>query len=181
MSLKDNEFDFSIIRSLRLKEGLTLEEMVQKTGLTQSTILRLEKNRCNPTANTLARIGRVLRRPPSELVKLAQGVHIVQKKAVCTDFPVPNTRKVLFSNAVIHLVDRPRGSISVSPPSIHADAHEIFCLKKGRIRLRVHDKDFELREGDAILFDALFTHSVEVLEDCFYVVVQISEKVKRRF
>ncbi len=173
MSLNNSEFDFSVIRTLRQKEGLTIKDMVQRTGLTPSTIVRVEKNECNPTANTLASIGRVLKKPPSELIRLAEGVRVVQASADYIDFPVPNTKKFTFSNVAIYLVDAPKGTTLVSPPAIHSDSHEIFCLRKGKLRLRVHDRGFELEEGDAIMFDALFTHSVDAIEDCSYVVVQI--------
>jgi transcriptional regulator with XRE-family HTH domain len=176
MSVEDsNELDFSIIRNLRVIEGLTIKDMALKTGLTNSTITRIETNQCNPTASTLASIGRVLRKRPSELVRLAEGVYVNQVKADVIDFPTPNTKKVSFPEIVLFLVNRLKGGVTISPPLMHADVYEIFIIQSGKVCIRIHERSFILEEGDVIRFDGIFTHTVEAIEDASYIVVQLKK------
>ncbi len=45
----EHKFDFSIIRNLRMKQGLTAEALAQKADVTRATVVKLESGKGNPT------------------------------------------------------------------------------------------------------------------------------------
>jgi transcriptional regulator with XRE-family HTH domain len=60
------------IRSLRLKAGLTQENLSEASGIHTTEISRLENGRRNPTLNTFKRLGKGLSVPYSYIVGLEE-------------------------------------------------------------------------------------------------------------
>lgn len=49
------QFDFSVIRTLRLKRGLTAEQLAEKAGTMRVTVAKIEGGCGNPTLETIER------------------------------------------------------------------------------------------------------------------------------
>ena len=65
-------YDFSILRELRQREGLSIAEVSERSAVSSAVISKLERNRTLPGLNTLYRVGRVVGLNPSELLRLAE-------------------------------------------------------------------------------------------------------------
>ena len=61
-------FDFSIIKTLRMKWGLTAEELAARAGLTRATVAKIESGNGNPTIETIGAISRVVALSANELI-----------------------------------------------------------------------------------------------------------------
>jgi XRE family transcriptional regulator, regulator of sulfur utilization len=50
-------FDFSVLKTLRLKQGLTAEPLAAKTNVTRATVAKMETGFNNPTVQTIHPLG----------------------------------------------------------------------------------------------------------------------------
>lgn len=66
--MKYQELISSKIKELRLKHNLTQEEFAEKIGLSLNGVSNIERNRYQPTANTIDRICSVFKITPAELL-----------------------------------------------------------------------------------------------------------------
>ena len=66
--MKYQELISSKIKELRLKHNLTQEEFAEKIGLSLNGVSNIERNRYQPTANTIDKICKVFRITPAELL-----------------------------------------------------------------------------------------------------------------
>ena len=57
-----NMFDFSVLRELRKREGLTIEATSKRSGVSPAVISKLERNQTRAELETLFRISRVFGR-----------------------------------------------------------------------------------------------------------------------
>ncbi len=57
------------VRRLRIARHLSLSELARATGMSKATLSGIERGRCNPTVDTLASLGRVLRVSFAELLE----------------------------------------------------------------------------------------------------------------
>ncbi|MEA4900339.1 helix-turn-helix transcriptional regulator [Desulfitobacterium sp.] len=57
------------LRDCRLKKGLTLKQLAQRTGYEYSYLVRLEKGLCKGTPNTWVKLARELQIPTNDLFK----------------------------------------------------------------------------------------------------------------
>jgi transcriptional regulator with XRE-family HTH domain len=56
------------LRTLRLRRFLTQDELAQRSGLTRTTIQRLEADQCRPRIRTVTRLAAALGVDPDQLV-----------------------------------------------------------------------------------------------------------------
>jgi transcriptional regulator with XRE-family HTH domain len=70
-----------LIAAERKRQGLSLNQLSAKAGLSQSMISRLESNPRNPTLSTLLRIADVLELNLGELLKRASASTLAERSA----------------------------------------------------------------------------------------------------
>jgi transcriptional regulator with XRE-family HTH domain len=58
-----------IIKELRIKKGLTQQQLADECGITLRTIQRIENGEVKPSLHSLNTIGRVLKADPSALIQ----------------------------------------------------------------------------------------------------------------
>jgi transcriptional regulator with XRE-family HTH domain len=157
--------DFSVVRNLRKKRGLSTEELAQQSGLTRSTVVKIEAGEGNPTIFTIEALARVFQLTASELVRLAEGVKI--ESAQTEDFTREDYggRRIAFRNLEIYCLDAPRGVHMESEVSLHEDVAEVCIVLSGRVVLSVGGERLEMGPGNAVRFNALHEHRFDVLED----------------
>ena len=82
-----NKFDFSIIRNLRKKWGITAEELARRANLTRATVAKIEGSDGNPTIETIEALSSVFQLTSSQLIRLAEVAHceVATTKAFKTD------------------------------------------------------------------------------------------------
>lgn len=165
-------FDFSVLRDLRKREGLTMEAVSARSGVSVAVISRLERNQSAAELETLFKLSRVFGMNTADLLALAESrsAHRAQEsrhRSGGFEF-----REILYGNArCLYGVAR-KGS-TLSRPEIHGDDYEICWVLKGRILFRLPHERHELRAGQAIQFDAILEHTYEAMDDSELMIVHM--------
>lgn len=147
------------LRTLRRDRGATLAELAAETGLTASTLSRLENGRVRPTLEQLLPLARAHGVPLDELVD-----------APPTGDPRVHLRAVRRHGRVFIPLTRRAGGIQAykvifppeKPPVGQAlrthEGYEWFYVMSGRVRLLLGDQDLTLGPGEAAEFDTREPH-----------------------
>ena len=144
------------LRTLRRERGMTLEELSDVTGVSVSTLSRLESGKRRPTLDLLVPLARTHRVALDQLVGApATGdprVHLTPRRSVNGSAVVPLTRypgRVQVFKQVIG----PR------PPKLvtHAGYEWLYVLA-GNVRLILGDSDVRLGPGEVAEFDTNEPH-----------------------
>ncbi len=70
--MENKIYDFSILRELRKREGLSIAEFSENSGVSASVISKLERNQSVAELETIFRLARVLGLTASDLIALAE-------------------------------------------------------------------------------------------------------------
>jgi len=165
-------FDFSVLREIRKREGLTMEAVSQRSGISVPVISRLERNQSIAELETLFKLSRVFGMNAADLLALAEsrGAHRGQETRHRSGGFM--FREMRYGNARCLYGQALKGSL-LSRPEIHGDDYEIFWVLKGRIRFRLPREVHELRAGQAMQFDAILEHTYEALADSELMIVHM--------
>lgn len=144
------------LRRLRLRRGITLTALAAQTGISKSTLSRLESGRRKPSLELLLPLAEAHQLPLDELV----GAPRVGDPRVRTR---PRTRN---GRLVYPLTERSSGMAVwkvVIPPErdrrlrTHA-GHEWLYVLAGEMRLILGEHDITMRPGEAAEFDTRLPH-----------------------
>ena len=148
------------LRALRKQHGATLEQLAESTGISVSTLSRLESGHRRPTLELLLPLAQAHRVPLDELVG-----------APATGDPRIYPRPVRRGSATWLPLTRNPGGLNVfklimpvnpDPPDhleqrVH-EGHEWLYVITGRLRMALGDQDFILIAGEAAEFDTRVSH-----------------------
>jgi transcriptional regulator with XRE-family HTH domain len=145
------------LRSLRQRRGTTLAELSEASGISVSTLSRLESGGRKPTLELLLALARAHQVPLDELVGApAPGDPRVRAR------PVQRNGRTLVS-----LSQRP-GGIRAYKMLVPAgeregeqkthEGYEWMYVLSGRLRLRLAEHDFVMKPGEAAEFDTRVPH-----------------------
>jgi transcriptional regulator with XRE-family HTH domain len=147
------------LRALRQQRGATLAQLGETTGISVSTLSRLESGRRRPTLELLLLLARAHQVPLDELVD-----------APATGDPRIHPRPVARNGmTVLPLTRRPGGIqaykmlIPVNSPAgepelrVH-EGYEWFYVLSGRLRLLLGEHDLVLTAGEVAEFDTHIPH-----------------------
>lgn len=165
------KFDFSIIKTLRMKWGLTAEELAARANVTRATVAKIETGNGNPTIETLGALSRVFQLPASELIRMAEASHCeMAETKPFVDEGLEGVH-VRFSNFEIYRLKAGAGIQKVSEPGYHENTAEVCLVTAGKIRLTVQGEDHELTADMAVRFKALHEHRIEIVEDAEFLLI----------
>jgi transcriptional regulator with XRE-family HTH domain len=146
------------LKGLRQRRGVTLARLSTETGISVSTLSRLESGGRRPTLEQLLPLSQAYQVPLDELVGAPR----------CGDPRVhtqPTTRNGV---TYLPLTKRPGGMRAykmVYPPGTPSEGaqqthegHEWLYVLAGRLRLRLAEHDLVLGEGEAAEFDTRTPH-----------------------
>ncbi|MEO3791814.1 XRE family transcriptional regulator [Nonomuraea sp. B10E15] len=149
------------LRALRRERGTTLAELAGETGLTASTLSRLENGRLRPTLEQLLPLARAHGVPLDDLVA-----------APPTGDPRIHLRPVRRSGLVLVPLTRRPGGIQaykvIYPPAgptptmklrTH-EGYEWFYVLDGQVRFVLGEQEFLLGVGEAAEFDTRIPHCI---------------------
>jgi transcriptional regulator with XRE-family HTH domain len=145
------------LRAIRRQRELTLAEVSGETGISVSTLSRLEAGRRRPTLELLLPLAGAYRVPIDELVGAPPtgdpriNLRPVQRGAMTM---VPLTRASPGVQAY-KLVIPPQ---TCQPEQKTHDGYEWVYVLRGRLRLLLADRDLVLGEGEAAEFDTRVPH-----------------------
>lgn len=167
-------FDFTVLRDLRKRDRLTIEQVSKASGVSPAVISKIERNQTQAALETLFKLARVFGLNGADLISLAESRTAHKKAATAYKSGHFTFRKVSYANAECFHGTGKRGA-EVSRPEIHHDDYEICWVLKGAIRLSLPHETHELGPGDALQFDAILEHTYEALEDCEVIFLHLSK------
>jgi len=170
-------YNFSVLRDLRKREGMTIADLSEKTGISPAVISKLERNQATAGLGTLFRLARAFGITSAELLALIESRTAQCKKEsdrIVEDF---HFRQIEFANSKCFYAEAPKGACR-SNPDAHRDDYETCWVLEGSMKVVLPYETHILNAGDCLQFDALFEHTYEVLEDC-RIIIQHLHKQKR--
>jgi transcriptional regulator with XRE-family HTH domain len=145
------------LRRIRTGRGVTLTALAEATGISKSTLSRLESGQRRPSLELLLPIAQAHRVPLDELVGAPE----------VGDPRVRLTPRRVNGRTVLPLTRQP-GSLqawkvvipanqAVPDPRVH-EGYEWLYVLAGRLRLVLGDRDLVLGAGEAVEFDTRVPH-----------------------
>lgn len=177
MSPNDLTLDFSVVRELRKRAGMTLDDVSQKSGVSIAGLSKLERNQNMIELDTLYRLARVFGLSATDLLNLAESCSAHCKEAESYTSGPFDFEKVSFKGIDCFHASAKKGG-QLSKPEAHGDEFEICWLRKGSIRITLPRESHTLAPGQALKFDAALAHSYEILKDSEILILHI-EKTHR--
>jgi len=170
--MSDNtKFDFSIIRTLRLKRRLTAEHLAEKAGVTRVTISKLESGEGNPTLETILALSNVLQLSASELIRLAEVNQCEEPHIKFFRDEGLDIDNIRFAGFDIFHIRGGAGLQYTANPEFHENTAEVCMILSGRLRVKVAGQLYEMRSGMALRFRALQEHEFEIIEDADFLIM----------
>jgi len=144
------------LRTIRAQRGVTLVELSERTGISKSTLSRLENGQRRPTLELLLPLAQAYRVPLDDLVgapdvgdpRIRLKPHRVKGRTV---LPLTRPGGIQAWKIIIPATQ------STPNPRTH-DGHEWLCVLTGRMRLIIGDEDVTLGVGEAVEFDTTQPH-----------------------
>lgn len=168
------QFDFSVIRTLRLKKGLTAEQLAEKAGMTRVTVAKIEGGGGNPTLETIRALSSVFNMSSSELIRLAEvdqcekpEIKSFRENGMIVDH-------IWFPGFEIYHIRAGRGIEYSSNPVHHENTAEVCLILSGRVRVAIAGQLHEMEPGMAMRFKALQEHQFEIVEDADFLMIHHS-------
>jgi len=164
------------IEQLRKQQGLSLNQVAEKAGVSNTTIHKLERNKMTPTITVLMKIADAF----GEKVGFFLGeennnFEYIQEAEYTPKGDGKKFRNTSGNTQVEYLAFRLKegkllvlltflksGTKSGPKPQSHPGEEFIFCLN-GEIQYEVHGKTYLLKKGDSLHFYAHFPHRWEVI------------------
>ena len=169
---KTHPYDFSILRNLRKAQGFTIADIAQASGISTAVISRIERNQAVPELDTLSRLGKAFGISATDLLGLAEfrtAQITTSQHYVSGGFQMQH---INFMNIQCFLGSALAGG-TVSRPEVHHNDHEICWVLAGSIEMILNEERHVLKEGDAIQFDAVLSHTYRALQDCKMLILHI--------
>lgn len=156
------------IRMIRKARGMTLRELADKAGCSESMLSKVENGKGNPSINVLHSISRALDTNMGTLFRPEVGPGIVQRKGerhlaqlmgedgrgVILEYLSPHQPGHVLQ-AHIHIVE-PGGSAN---DAISHEGEEVGYVLEGELELIVEGQAYHLKEGDSFFFDSALPHA----------------------
>lgn len=170
-------YDFSVLRQLRKREGWTLEQVSNQSGVSSAVISKLERNQSTAELDTLYRVARVFGLSATELIALAESplAHKTSARSYQTgDF---HFKRVDYRNHRCFMA-KARAGATASRAEIHVDDYETCWVIDGQLRLTLPHQSIVLNSGEAIQFDAAQEHGYEALSDLTMILLHLRKGLR---
>jgi transcriptional regulator with XRE-family HTH domain len=153
------------IRSLREERGLSLRNVAEGAGVSESFLSQVERGVANPSVASLRRIAEALGESvasffhgpavPGRVVRVADRHRLVHPRRRWEDVlltPRGSRRLQVILSSI------EPGAGSGDEPYAHDSDEECVIVLAGRIRFWVGEEHYELGEGDSLLFESRIPH-----------------------
>jgi transcriptional regulator with XRE-family HTH domain len=169
-------YDFSILRVLRKKKGVTIGELSRQSGVSYVALSKLERNQGNPELRTLDRISRALGLATCNFLALAERKHPVQtKEEVRTILDTVTCRFVNLDGTRILYLKAPKGAHGTEPDFLRDD-YEFCYVLEGRMKITIRGSDYEVKAGESLVWDCFFDHNFEAMENTDMIIVLVPKR-----
>ncbi|MFD4180130.1 helix-turn-helix domain-containing protein [Rhodococcus sp. NPDC058514] len=147
------------LRAIRRQRGATLAQLAESTGISVSTLSRLESGQRRPTLELLLPLARAHQLPLDELVDApATGDPRIHPRPITRNGVtiLPLTRRPGGIQAFKHIF--PAGTPSIEPRPMTHEGYEWLYVLSGRLRMVLGEHDVILTAGEAAEFDTHVPH-----------------------
>ena len=159
------------IHQIRLQNDLTLEKVAKLTGFTKSYLSMVESGKKSPPIATLSKIAKALdvdipaffeqKKPEDRIILVRKG----EGKAVVRDGNIFGYRYESIAPTKRHKKMEPFIVTHLFQPKklgrFDHEGEELFYVLEGKIKFLYGDRDYLLKEGDCLYFDASIPHRGE--------------------
>ncbi len=173
----DSEYDFSVVRALRNQAGVTLEEVAESTGVSLSTLARIEKNQNQPSLSTLRALAACFGLSPATLLAAAEPAVVEQVDEELQNLGAVTRRGVSFPDAQL-IVGEAKAGDSAQRPHQHEGFYQLQWVLEGSMVTRIQGRDVTIGAGRAVRFDGGFEHAARFVEDTTYLVVLLPKQTR---
>jgi transcriptional regulator with XRE-family HTH domain len=148
------------LRRLRTQRNVTLVELSESTGISKSTLSRLESGQRRPSLELLLPISMAHQVPLDELVgapKVGDPRIRLEPRKLGDRTIVPLTRQPSGPQAYKLVIDGSSPARRDPEPRVH-EGYEWLYVLSGRARLLLADHDIVMQPGEAAEFDTRLPH-----------------------
>ncbi|MBN2981236.1 MULTISPECIES: helix-turn-helix domain-containing protein [Cohnella] len=153
------------IRKIRKEQGLTVDELSKKAGLSQSMVSQIETGQTNPSLDTLWKISHGLNVPVFSFFQdiASSDVHLTKRQDQKTvNMLHPNVLYRALSPSLDNGFEmfemRIRPGEAKPSPQLARQGREIGYLLEGELHVLIEDRTFRLEAGDSIVFESSQKH-----------------------
>ncbi len=169
--IAENEKLGNKIRKLRISKGINLTAFAKKIGKTPSYLSQVERGMASPSIMALREIAKALNVPMFYFLidDKKQSVVVRKNKRRVLQFPKSHLTYELLSPDVSHQIEMIRtrieiGVSSCSKPISH-EGEECTLVIEGKMKIKIGDEFFILKEGDSIYYLASIPHKITSIGD----------------
>jgi len=157
------------IRALRIERGMTLEDVVARSGLTRSWLSKVENFRVTPSLHGLMEIAGALgvpvarllddldTRPEFVFVKRGEGLQIMRDREV-SNIVYESLAHERAHRAMDPFVLTVPGGGGGRSKALSHEGEEFLRVLAGRVRFHYGTAEHDLATGDSLYFDAATPH-----------------------
>jgi transcriptional regulator with XRE-family HTH domain len=158
--IAENEKLGNKIRKLRISKGINLTAFAKKIGKTPSYLSQVERGMASPSIMALREIAKALNVPMFYFLidDKKQSVVVRKNKRRVLQFPKSHlTFEMIRTRIEI-------GASSCSKPLSH-EGEECTLVMEGKMKIKIGDEFFILKEGDSIYYIASIPHKITSIGD----------------
>jgi len=178
-------YDFGVLRTLRQKRNLTLEELAKASGLSYPTVASIETNKSFPSLKTIDAIAGALQVSTSRLISLASRKQALAQKTTSLhaqnlkDSGI-NLERINFANfedlKIFRAVSDDGGVVNSMKLHDNCDCSEICYCLSGSVEIKIKNDTHRLEPDDVILFDGALDHEYTVSKKTEYLVIHFPKE-----
>lgn len=155
------------VRDLRRGRGLTLNRLAELSGVSRAMISKLERGEKNPTLVVAAKLAEGLGVTLSRLAGMEERREVAvvprERRMIMRDPETGFERQLLspnFAGLGVEFIRNkiPKGSTSGDFPPHRRGVEEHVVVERGTLRAVLGGKEYLLKEGDALYFEADVPH-----------------------
>lgn len=156
----------ALLRAVRTQQGMTLDEVASRTGLTKSYLSKVERGQSNPSIAAALKIARALDVDVAQLFSDdADAARItVERSSERTASRHHPIARAALGKAMTPFVVRPGRQFAGHPHPAHP-GQEFLFVHAGSVELKYDDVTIRLSIGDCAYFDASVLHKLRQVGD----------------
>jgi transcriptional regulator with XRE-family HTH domain len=162
------------IRKMRLKLGMTQQEIADLCGFTKSLLSKIENGSVIPPIATLSKLAKAFGVRLSALLEEDGGRLAAFEKNVFAEsglFTRTDKGYSIYAPAAEYVNKKMQPVLvivekgKVKEHELAHEGEEYIYVLKGEIRFKVANTEYRLKEGESLYFDAIQAHGVEAITE----------------